>query len=214
MRPHHRGAILERVYRQPTLFGDAPPAVDAAFAALTRHQLDATTWIDHAPAWLAGADIVFDELVERLAWRQKDVTMYGRLLPEPRLSTWWSRRHGPVPMPLLEEIRTALDGRYGVTFSSIGFNWYRTGDDSVAWHADTKGPPVQNPTIAIVSVGTPRPFRLRPRRGGRSRSFDLGAGDLLVMGGACQHDWEHCVPKTRHCRGPRISITYRHDGNH
>ena len=37
----------------------------------------------------------------------------------------------------------------------------------------------------------------------------LGHGDLLVMGGACQHDWEHAVPKVRHA-GPRISITYRH----
>ncbi len=29
------------------------------------------------------------------------------------------------------------------------------------------------------------------------------------MGGACQHDWEHCVPKLRHA-SPRISITYRY----
>ena len=54
-----------------------------------------------------------------------------------------------------------------------------------------------------------RPFRLRPRGGGRALSFDLGRGDLFVMGGACQHDWEHCVPKVGHAE-PRISITYRH----
>ena len=29
------------------------------------------------------------------------------------------------------------------------------------------------------------------------------------MGGACQHDWEHTVPKVRHAE-PRISITFRH----
>ncbi|WP_205528755.1 alpha-ketoglutarate-dependent dioxygenase AlkB [Desertimonas flava] len=202
------------MYRQPTLFGDAPPAVDTEFAGLTRHDLDGSTWIDHTPGWLDGADTVFDQLVDRLDWRQREVAMYGRLLPEPRLSSWWSARHGGIPLPVLDDIRHALDRRYGVWFSSIGFNWYRTGDDSVAWHADTRGPPVPNPTIAIVSVGTPRPFRLRPRGGGRSHTFELGAGDLLVMGGACQHDWEHAVPKSRHCRGPRISITYRHDGNH
>ena len=66
------------------------------------------------------------------------------------------------------------------------------------------------PGCAILSVGAPRPLRLRPRGGGRALSFDLGRGDLFVMGGACQHDWEHCVPKVRHA-GPRLSITYRHD---
>ena len=201
------------MYRQVTLFGDAPPSVDARFAALTRHQLDDGTWVDHAPAWLDGADTVFDALVTGVTWRQKHVMMYGRQLPEPRLSSWWSPHRGPVPLAVLADAGAVLGDRYGVTFTSIGFNWYRDGDDSVAWHADTRGPPVPNPTIAIVSVGVPRPFRLRPRSGGRSVSFDLGAGDLLVMGGACQHDWQHTVPKIANCRGPRISITYRHDGN-
>jgi alkylated DNA repair dioxygenase AlkB len=79
----------------------------------------------------------------------------------------------------------------------------------VAWHGDRHRLTVDDPVVAIVSVGEPRPFRLRPRGGGPSRSFDLGHGDLFVMGGACQHDWEHSVPKVRQA-GPRISITYRH----
>jgi alkylated DNA repair dioxygenase AlkB len=33
---------------------------------------------------------------------------------------------------------------------------------------------------------------------------------MLVMGGACQHDWEHCVPKVAHAHGPRLSIMFRH----
>ena len=70
---------------------------------------------------------------------------------------------------------------------------------------------VDDPIVVIVSVGAPRPLRLRPRGGGKGRalSFDLGRGDLFVMGGACQHDWEHSVPKVRRAE-PRISITYRH----
>jgi alkylated DNA repair dioxygenase AlkB len=31
------------------------------------------------------------------------------------------------------------------------------------------------------------------------------------MGGAIQHDWEHCVPKVA-AAGPRISITFRPRG--
>lgn len=56
-----------------------------------------------------------------------------------------------------------------------------------------------------------RPFLLRPIGGGKSRKFVLGSGDLLVMGGNCQHRFEHSVPKLTHPTAPRISITFRHE---
>ncbi len=62
--------------------------------------------------------------------------------------------------------------------------------------------------MAIVSLGEPRPFRLRPTGGGASVGFELGAGDLLVMGGTCQRTWQHSVPKARHA-GPRLSLSFR-----
>jgi hypothetical protein len=37
-----------------------------------------------------------------------------------------------------------------------------------------------------------------------------GLGDLVVMGGECQNDWEHCVPKTATSVGARMSVTIRH----
>jgi alkylated DNA repair dioxygenase AlkB len=105
-------------------------------------------------------------------------------------------------------MRKLLSLRYAEAFDSIGFNLYRDGRDSVAWHGDRHRHVVVDPIVAIVSVGSPRPLRLRPRGGGTSLSWDLGDGDLFVMGGACQHDWEHTVPKVRHA-GPRLSITFR-----
>jgi alkylated DNA repair dioxygenase AlkB len=195
---------------QPSLFGAlAEPAVDAAFAGLRRVELDGTSWLDYLPGWLAGEQAVFDRLIETLAWRQRTVTMWERRLPEPRLTSWWTPDEGPEAMPILAEMRRVLSTRYAEAFDSIGFNWYRHGGDSVAWHGDRHRHTVDDPVVAIVSVGGRRPFRVRPRGGGSARSFDLGRGDLLVMGGACQHDWEHCVPKVRHAE-PRISITYRH----
>ena len=88
-------------------------------------------------------------------------------------------------------MRLVLAERYDEPFDSIGFNLYRDGHDSVAWHGDRHANVVTNPVVAIVSLGAPRPFRMRPKGGGRSLSWDLGNGDLFVMGGACQHDWEH-----------------------
>jgi alkylated DNA repair dioxygenase AlkB len=155
---------------------------------------------------------VFSQLIETIDWQQRTVTMYERRLPEPRLTSWWSESSGsPEPLLVLAEARRALTEHYGVRFDTIGFNRYRDGNDSVAWHGDLRGPKLPEFNVAIVSVGERRPFRLRPRAGGRSLSYDVGHGDLLVMGGACQHQWQHCVPKVRHA-GPRISITFRHNG--
>lgn len=53
---------------------------------------------------------------------------------------------------------------------------------------------------------------LRPRGGGPSTRFVLGHGDLLVMGGACQRTWDHCVPKTTQPVGPRVSVQFRPRG--
>ncbi len=230
--PHHRGGddtvltalsratIIEHVFVepltddggwQPSLLALGDPGVDAGFAGLHRLELDHTSWVDHVPRWLGGSDHVFAELVARVPWHQRRVVMYDRFVDEPRLTWWWHRATGscPLALPVLDDVVAALDRRYGQDFDSIGCNLYRTGTDSVAWHGDRVRRACEDPVVAIVSVGSPRPFLLRPRGGGHSHSFLLGQGDLLVMGGACQHDWEHTVPKVARA-GPRLSITFRH----
>ena len=37
----------------------------------------------------------------------------------------------------------------------------------------------------------------------------LGHGDLVVMGGRCQTEWRHSVPKQTTPAGPRISVNFR-----
>ncbi len=81
--------------------------------------------------------------------------------------------------------------------------------DSVAWHADQEGKVRRDPLVAIVSLGGPRRFAVRPRGGGVQQPFVMHSGDLLVMGGAMQHRWEHAVPKCA-TGAPRLSVTFRH----
>ena len=201
------------MFRQPSLFGTCDPEADLHFVAVERVDLDETCWVDHAAGWLRGSDRVFDELLDRLEFGQRTgVPMYDSLVDEPRLSSWWNVGDGtPEPLPILAEARRALSGRYQRPFDSIGFNLYRDHRDSVAWHGDRHRQRVTDPVVAILSVGMARPLKLRPRGGGASLSWDLGTGDLFVMGGACQHAWEHCVPKRSRPTGPRLSITFRHD---
>jgi alkylated DNA repair dioxygenase AlkB len=69
---------------------------------------------------------------------------------------------------------------------------------------------VDDTVVAILSVGSPRRFLLRPASGGPSRGYDVGWGDLLVMGGSCQRTWQHAVPKVTSA-APRISVQFRPD---
>lgn len=197
---------------QPSLFAMAEAIdVDRSFSRLRRTQLDADSWVDHVPSWLSGADRLFEELLAGRQWQQRSRRMYDQRVQEPRLTSPWNARSGEsLTPPILEEIRVALSERYGRDFDSVGFNLYRDGRDSVAWHADRIPEEIENPIVALVSFGEPRKFLLRPKSGGPSRAFLPGPGDLLVTGGRTQRDWEHSVPKVAQA-GPRISLAYRHD---
>jgi alkylated DNA repair dioxygenase AlkB len=196
------------VPQQLALFGAGAPYVPRGFAGLRRLVLSARSWLDHLPSWLPGSDQFAAELIERAAWQQGRRPMYDRMVDEPRLTAWYSRA-GPLPHPLLGELFEVLSQRYRVDLDSVGLNWYRNGRDSVAWHGDRVGRGGQPAVVAIVSLGEARPFLVRSACGGSSRTYLLGGGDLLVMGGQCQREFQHCVPKVAHA-GPRLSVTLRH----
>jgi len=195
---------------QTSLFDLAPLDFDRTFARLERVGLDDTAWVDVAPGWVSGSETLFQDLVDSLSWGQRTRFLYEQHRIEPRLTAGWHAGAGhPLEPAILEEMRAALSDRYGVRFDSAGFNLYRDGRDSVAWHRDKIPARIHQPIVALVSLGEPRRFLLRPRGGGTSRPFPLGHGDLLVTGGDAQRTWEHAVPKVAHA-GPRISIAFRH----
>ena len=190
---------------QTTLPGwDEAPSL--SYSRLTRLQLDSRSWVDHCPGWLVAADELMAELVHTAGWSQRERRMYDAMVMEPRLVTGWTQ--GSMPAPI-EALRADLSNRYALTFDSVHVNLYRCGTDSVAWHGDTVRKVMVDPLVAIVSLGERRRFLLRPRGGRTAKTFFLGGGDLLVMGGAAQHEWEHSVPKAV-AAGPRMSVTFRH----
>jgi alkylated DNA repair dioxygenase AlkB len=197
---------------QPSLLDEAAePAVDGSFAALERIDLDPESWVDFAPGWVAGADGLFAELLTSTDWGQRTRWMFDKRVVEPRLTSHWRVDDGrPLDPPVLEAMRRLLSERYAVELDSMGMNLYRDGRDSVAWHGDRIAKEIEKPIVALVSLGHPRKFLLRPKGGGRSRPFDLGRGDLLVTGGRTQRLWQHSVPKVGAAAGPRISLAFRH----
>ena len=175
-------------------------------AAPRRVRLDAESWVEHAPGWLAGHEELFDALRQGIEWRTERREMYDTVVEVPWL-TATIPDDGPSP-PALAHAHRALERRYRRRFESVRLAWYRDGRDSVAIHGDRIGRRIADTVVAILSLGTPRRFLLKPAAGGRSLPFDLGGGDLLVMGGACQREWRHGIPKVKSA-GPRISIQFR-----
>ena len=62
-----------------------------------------------------------------------------------------------------------------------------------------------------VSFGCARDFLLRNNadRGLKYTAKLGGKGDVLIMSGSCQRDWQHSVPKRSNALGPRINLTFR-----
>jgi len=193
------------------------PVLGALAGAVRRVPLSRGAWVDLRPGWLAGSGAVFGALAEAVPWRAERRHMYDRVVDVPRLLCFYDEGE-PLPDPALIAALRALNAYYGAelgeAFRTAGLCLYRDGRDSVAWHGDRTGRGSREDTmVAILSLGAPRAFLLRPRGGGGpSRRYEIGHGDLLVMGGSCQRTWEHAVPKTAQAVGPRISVQFRPRG--
>ena len=141
-------------------------------------------------------------------WVQRERRMFERMLLEPRL-TAEVHRIEDAPHPSLIEAANALSNLYGVRYDHLWLNLYRDERDSTAWHGDRISCRRDECIVPVLTLGATRRFLLKPRAGGRSLAFEPAAGDLVVMGGRCQRDWVHCLPKSADACGARISVNFQ-----
>jgi alkylated DNA repair dioxygenase AlkB len=182
-------------------------AADEAFTAAVRIQLDETSWVDHVPGWLTGGDTLMSALMQTADWQQRSRWMYTRMVQEPRLTAEY-----PViadaPLPELAYLAGILARRYGRPYTRLWMNWYRDNNDGTGWHADRPANQLDEAVIPVLSMGAARRFLIRPASGGPSTTLTVHGGDLVVMGGRCQKDYQHSVPKSRQPAGPRLSLNF------
>lgn len=178
--------------------------------------------IDWYPGWLApdAAASLFARIVAETAWRQDRIRTPAGWIALPRLTAWQGEpdavyvysgiRNVPQPWsPAVAELREAVDAVCGARFNSVLLNRYRSGSDSMGWHADDERELGAEPVIASVSLGATRRFDLRHNATGIVRSFRLTSGSLLVMRGQTQALWRHRVPKEAGVTGERVNLTFR-----
>jgi alkylated DNA repair dioxygenase AlkB len=175
---------------------------------------------DFLPARLA--DRLLAALRAEIRWSQHRVRLFGREHRSPRLSAWYGdpdavyRYSGqtlrPVPWTAsLEVLRERVQRFCHQPFDGVLLNLYRDGRDGMGWHSDDERELGAEPSIASVSLGAPRRFRLkhRTRPDVTARTLVLEHGSLLWMRGATQQHWRHSIPKTRTPVGERLNLTFR-----
>ncbi len=179
--------------------------------------------LEYHSRFLARADCseLLAQLVQEVPWKQPAIQMYGKTLLTPRLTAWYGdsgksyqfsgTKFNPIPWTkelflLKEKIKAAT----GISFNSVLLNYYRNGNDSVAWHSDNERELGKDPHIASLSIGQSRRFEFRHARDhSRKYGLTLENGSLLIMKGDLQHHWEHRIPKSKKETAARINLTFR-----
>jgi alkylated DNA repair dioxygenase AlkB len=163
----------------------------------------------------------FSILKSEVAWQLDDIKVFGKIYKQPRLTALYSDDDASYsysgitmfPKPfnsVLKEIKDKIEAVSEVKFNSVLLNLYRDGSDSNGWHSDDEKELGQNPVIASLSLGTERVFQLRAKKDKKLRqNLLLKNGSLLLMAGATQHHWQHCIPKSKKVISPRVNLTFR-----
>lgn len=178
--------------------------------------------VDWYPHWLSPekAAMALSSLVEEVDWKQDSIRTPGGIKPLPRLTAWQGdpgavylysgiRNVPHAWTPAVTALKALAETTCATRFNSVLLNRYRSGEDSMGWHADREPELGPEPVIASVSLGVARRFDLRHNETNRLRAFELTSGSLLVMRGRTQHEWRHRVAKVPGLRGERINLTFR-----
>ncbi|NHA03283.1 alpha-ketoglutarate-dependent dioxygenase AlkB [Mucilaginibacter sp. HC2] len=169
----------------------------------------------------AESDWLLHQLASQIPWKQTTQKMWDKEYLTPRLTSW----HGDIgtdysvsgkisnPNPWTPELlmlKEKVEGTAGIRFNSVLLNYYRDGNDSVAWHSDRESVLGKNPVIASVSFGQVRSFDIRSKADHSEHySVRLGHGSFLLMKAGLQEHWEHRIAKSPKPMKARVNLTFR-----
>ena len=157
------------------------------------------------------ADQFFSVFLETTPWQQRTRQLYDKTVLDPRLTAWYGGPNGLEWTEELLRVKALVEAESKTRFNRVLLNYYRDGNDSVAWHSDTLPADGKHHAIASVTFGDTRLFKIRhkTRKDIAQLHIPLTHGSFLLMGETMQDHYEHHVPKTSRAVGPRINLTFR-----
>ena len=160
-------------------------------------------------------------LLKTLKWEQYSIKIFGKKIPQPRLTALYAKNLAPYTYsgltlhpdaytPELVKLDNKIQEVCSLKSTHCLANLYRDGNDSMGWHSDDEKVLGKNPVIASLSLGAERKFMLKHKNLPQlTKEMLLQSGSLLVMQGETQHFWKHQLPKTKRNHHPRINLTFR-----
>ncbi len=162
----------------------------------------------------------YETLLHDIPWKHDEAVIFGKRIVTARKVAWYGDSNfsytysGTTKQALLwtaelAALKALVENLAGTAFNSCLLNLYHDGNEGMAWHSDDERSLGRNSTIASVSLGAEREFRLKHKRLDEKVSVVLESGSLLVMKDATQTHWLHSIPKTKKITTPRINLTFR-----
>ncbi|KAK3287141.1 hypothetical protein CYMTET_5323 [Cymbomonas tetramitiformis] len=192
-----------------------------------RVHLTPNSWYIHVPGHVRVSKEEFEQLWElKHRFQQQHIVLFGKRIPVPRIQGLFSARDvsynfSGISVPsepiTSHAILEALLEQVTDTHNAVFANWYASGQDSVGAHSDDERDLVKGSCIISISLNATRTFRVKrkPKCDASSEvdklDFQLGDGDVFIMGGAFQREFLHEVPKKARMVGDqrRINLTIR-----
>ena len=172
--------------------------------------------LEYRPALFSAteSDRLLEKLIADTPWLQTTQKLWDKAYLTPRLTCWYgdtNRIEGTLPWtPQLQALREAVEPLAGIRFNSVLLNYYRDGNDSVAWHSDKESIMGSQPVIASVSFGQVRSFDIRSKDDHKQQySVKLEHGSFLLMKSGLQEHWQHRIAKSTRPMKARLNLTFR-----
>ncbi len=175
----------------------------------------------HGPV-MAGeeGDDYFRLLLDSIDWNSDLIHMFGKRIETKRKVAWYGDRDFEYTYSKLTktalpwtgellELKALVEKESGERYNSCLLNLYHNGQQGMSWHSDAERDLLRDGAIASLSLGAQRRFLFKHRKGGEKVELILEHGSLLVMKGATQRFWLHCLPPAKQLKAPRINLTFR-----
>ena len=168
----------------------------------------------------------YDLINDSVQWNQFEIQLYGKKILQPRHSFYMANENlsykysGVNRLPdkwtvAPEEMKNTINNtlkqinKNHPEINAVLGNKYDDGRHYIGAHSDDEKDLNQNSFIASVSLGAPRDFIFTHKKTKQKITILLEPGSLLLMGGDCQKNWNHELPKRLKINEPRINLTFR-----
>lgn len=167
------------------------------------------------------SESLIEKIKSSVSWRDDKVKIFGKEFSQPRKVAWYSEPDvsytysgieltSPGIPEYLSELQKIVEKLSAQKFNSILINLYRDGSDYMGWHSDDESELGVNPVISSLSLGESRDFIFRNKDDHKQKiKLTLNDGDLLIMKGSLQHNWQHALPKRLKVNKERLNLTFR-----